>query len=142
VEKPCCPAWLTGEARAEWNRLTKELVRLGVLAKADRTVLALLCQSWGDYVRAIAYVAKAEAELRAAGGHLYDADDTKTSRVRRAMRDAKAAAEMVAKLSDRFGLSPSARPRLHVNVPPPDPVPSRDRYGDGAKDKDRFFAMG
>lgn len=38
-----CPAYLQGEARAEWRRMTRELHRLGVLARTDRAALELYC---------------------------------------------------------------------------------------------------
>jgi P27 family predicted phage terminase small subunit len=116
VEPPTCPTFLKGESRAEWRRLVKVLSSMHVLAKADRTVLALLCLSWGDYCRAAAYVAKVEAELRRSGRSVYEADGRKkTSRgLRQAMRDMRTSADLVKQLADRFGLSPAARPRLHV----------------------------
>jgi P27 family predicted phage terminase small subunit len=137
VEAPDCPAWLTGEARATWERLVGELVAMGCIAKIDRTVLGMLCVAVGDYVRAVAYVAKVEAELSKAGTGMYDAEDEKTARWRRAARDARAASEQITKLAGHFGLSPATRPRLRVGDDAPRPgIPHRDR------DKSRFFTDG
>lgn len=44
-----CPTWLTGEARAEWRRITRELHRLGVLAKTDRAALELYCMVYARW---------------------------------------------------------------------------------------------
>jgi phage terminase small subunit len=42
---PACPSWLTGEARAEWDRKVAELVPLGMLTAVDGAALAHYCQS-------------------------------------------------------------------------------------------------
>jgi P27 family predicted phage terminase small subunit len=46
------PSWLMPEAKREWNRITPELSRLGLLSKLDRARLASYCQTWAIYVRA------------------------------------------------------------------------------------------
>lgn len=43
---PTCPRELTGEAKAEWARIVKELAPARVLTKADRQGLIVLCKLW------------------------------------------------------------------------------------------------
>jgi phage terminase small subunit len=50
VEIPECPAHLTGEARTEWDRITKELHALGNIARIDRAALTVYCMAWLDFV--------------------------------------------------------------------------------------------
>jgi P27 family predicted phage terminase small subunit len=45
---PDPPDWLNAEARAEWDRVTDELVELGLVAEIDLASLATYCQTFGD----------------------------------------------------------------------------------------------
>jgi P27 family predicted phage terminase small subunit len=49
---PKMPAYLTGEARAEWNRLAPQLAEMKVLTLSDRNALACLCCAHAQYVEA------------------------------------------------------------------------------------------
>ncbi len=44
------PAWLKGRARKAWRELAPVLTEMGVLTVADRAALALLCDTYGDYL--------------------------------------------------------------------------------------------
>ena len=44
------PAWLTEEAVAEWERVTKGYEGLGIYTSVDRAVLATYCDLWSKYV--------------------------------------------------------------------------------------------
>ena len=45
------PDWLVSpDALAEWSRLVPMLTNNGVLTEADRSMLAVVCQTWGEYV--------------------------------------------------------------------------------------------
>ena len=43
---PSCPRWLGREAKAEWRRVTKELGKLKLLARLDRSALVVWCEMW------------------------------------------------------------------------------------------------
>jgi P27 family predicted phage terminase small subunit len=45
VEAPPRPAWIVGAARAEWESIVPELVRLGLLTRVDKMALAGYCQA-------------------------------------------------------------------------------------------------
>src|SRR5438552_2405196 len=47
---PARAAWLEKEAKAEWDRITPELQRMGLLAKIDRAVLHAHCDTWAKWV--------------------------------------------------------------------------------------------
>lgn len=50
---PSRPAGVTGEARKEWDRMGKRLLKLGVLTKADGPALAAYCQAWEVHQRVV-----------------------------------------------------------------------------------------
>src|SRR5579859_506648 len=56
--RPSCPKALGGEARKEWNRVARALLRLGLLTHIDRAALAGYCQSWARWVFAEARLAE------------------------------------------------------------------------------------
>lgn len=51
-----CPAWLQGDARAEWERMAPELGRLGLLTVVDVPALAGYCQAYQRWREAEAAV--------------------------------------------------------------------------------------
>lgn len=95
VEAPTCPGWLGREAKAEWRRQVKHLVTMGVIAQADRALLAVWCETWAEFVALSGKVAADGADWR--------------------LRIAKnAAADRLVKAAQQFGFSPSARARLRT----------------------------
>ena len=50
-EIPKCPPHLKGEARKEWNRITVELYKLGLITPLDRAALSAYCTLWATYVQ-------------------------------------------------------------------------------------------
>lgn len=52
IEIPPCPPHLIGEARKEWDSITPELERLGLLSRIDHAALEAYCDAYGDYIDA------------------------------------------------------------------------------------------
>ena len=104
---PACPIHLTGEARAEWNRLTDELDSMGLLSTADRGVIALYCISWQRWC-------KAETQLNSMG-EIVAAPKTKSPMQNPWLSIANKAHEQCHKLMAEIGLSPSARTKIKMN---------------------------
>jgi P27 family predicted phage terminase small subunit len=50
VAAPEAPDWLAEEARAEWDRVTPELERMGLIARIDGAILAAYCCAWAVFV--------------------------------------------------------------------------------------------
>lgn len=120
VEVPDMPRHLSKEARKEWKRITPLLVEEGLIAKMDRSVLALYCQAWGRMVELEAALA-AKIEARVADGMTYEDaveycsyDITpKGYRQQAAIVNLiRSHAESVARYAAHFGLSPSQRARI------------------------------
>lgn len=48
---PPVPKFIKGEAKAEWDRVTKLMLELGTLQERDMATIAAYCQTWGQYVK-------------------------------------------------------------------------------------------
>ena len=105
--RPACPANVTGEARAEWDRVTDELDAMGALYTADRAVLAMYCRAWSRYEEAEAAVDKY--------GLVTASAKTKVPQHNMYITISNAAADRVAKLATELGLTPRARVIMQKN---------------------------
>ena len=100
---PPCPAHVTDEARAEWQRITKLLKSLGRVAKLDRAALAIYCTAWARLVQAEQKVGEMGTVVKSPNG--YPIQNPYLS-------IANTAAKQIAGMLSEFGLSPAARARL------------------------------
>lgn len=55
---PTCPKELSGDARNEWKRITKELYTLGLITQVDRAAISAYCSAWGMFVESERQIAK------------------------------------------------------------------------------------
>ncbi len=110
VEPPPCPAFLSKDARAEWRRITADLVILGLIAKVDRAELAVYCTAWADWKKA----REKMAELDDAGYVMNTPSGYKQMSVW--MQVANRAEERMRVAGGSFGLNPSARAKLGAGV--------------------------
>lgn len=104
VEIPDPPDHLAGEGLAEWQRITAELHRLGLVSAIDRAALVLYCESWALYVQA-------SEQIKALGGALVveHPNGFKGPSPWLGIRDK--AVEQCRRLLVEFGMSPSSRSR-------------------------------
>lgn len=133
VAIPECPAHLTGEARQEWDRITKELHALGILTNIDRAALAAYCMAWLDFVYASRMVDeegevitsvrvdKMGNEVRG-GSYLNPWVGIKTS-----------AMDRVVRIGAEFGLTPASRVRLKVDTPSEEDLMASFLFGKRAR---------
>ncbi len=108
VEIPTCPNHLTGVAHQEWDRVTKELQAMGVIARIDRAVLAAYCTAYKDYVKAENKLKKEGEVIIYESGNL--AQNPWVGIKNRAI-------ERMVKIAAEFGMTPSSRGRLEVQTP-------------------------
>lgn len=47
-----CPSWLTDEGKKEWNRVTVELTKIGIIGTIDTSMLSIYCDMFGAYIEA------------------------------------------------------------------------------------------
>ena len=105
---PECPDHLTGAAREEWNRVTQELYKLGILSEIDRAALAAYCMAWLDFVYASKKVDE-EGEVITSikgGKYLNPWVGIKTSAMDRLVR-----------IAAEFGMTPASRTKIKVEGP-------------------------
>ena len=50
---PPCPSWMGVEGKKEWKRLSTALHDTGIVTALDTSMLAALCQMWGEYVESV-----------------------------------------------------------------------------------------
>ena len=100
---PICPTWLDKDAKREWQRIVPLLNRHGMLAKCDRTTLAVYCQAYAEFKHATQKL-KAEGRVTVSKTgyeqqHPYVVIQHK-------------AINVIAKFALEFGLTPGARGRI------------------------------
>lgn len=105
---PLCPSHLKGAARTEWNTLTKELHALRLLLNVDRAALAVCCTAWADYVKASNKLVKEGEVIISEKGGMYQ--NPWVAIKKRSM-------DQVMKFYAEFGMTPSSRSRVKVDVP-------------------------
>lgn len=105
VVHPSCPAWLTGKARWEYQRVAKLLATLRVMTEADRTALAAYAYEYGEWREAAAKSKGDRATMMSDKGNEY-------------MSPWVGIANMHFKnmigLMAQFGLTPSSRTRIEA----------------------------
>lgn len=106
-KKPSCPKHLTGEARREWNRMSKQLFDLGLLTEVDRAALAGYCQLWARWV-------EAEEEMRRPTFRMVTTTDNGYPVVSPWMGIASQAMKQMLRFLTEFGMTPAARSRVTV----------------------------
>jgi P27 family predicted phage terminase small subunit len=109
---PPMPAHLTGEAKAEWERVSDDLFRAGLLKSVDRAALAAYCEAWALYVAA-------SQELAALGGSRASQKSLFLFNLQ------KKAAELMYRYMTEFGMTPASRSRIEVKQPKIQAPPSR-----------------
>lgn len=105
--KPNPPTWITGEALAEWRRVTPELFRLGRLAALDRGCLAMYCSWWQHLVQVRAELAASTHTVKGQKGN---------DVVNSLWREYRDASKQVLELAKQLGLTPDSRLR-QASVP-------------------------
>jgi P27 family predicted phage terminase small subunit len=117
VEIPECPAHLTGVAREEWDRITVELKKLGIIAEIDRAALAVSCMAWLDFVYASKKVDEL-GEVITSIRVLKDGTEVEGGKYLNPWVGIKTSAmDRLVRIGAEFGLTPSSRARLKVDTP-------------------------
>lgn len=99
---PTAPDILDDEGRAEWERLTSALAEADCIAVVDRSMLAVYCSTWSDFVRLTKLLAdpaideKVAWQLTVARGK---------------------AADLLVKIAGQFGFSPASRTTVTMSPP-------------------------
>lgn len=102
---PECPDHLDEEARKEWLRITRELDSMGILASIDRAALAAYCQVWSRWIDAEKLLADQGVIVKSPSGYAIQNP---------ALSIANKSVEQLHRFSVEFGMTPSARTRIHI----------------------------
>jgi len=105
------PEHLTPAALEEWNRITPELEALGLLAVIDLAALSVYCTAWARWT-------EAERKIRETGGEVVKSPSGYPI-LSPWLSVSRAAARQLEAFIKEFGLSPSARTRVHVETTKP-----------------------
>lgn len=112
VELAKLPAWIRGEAKAEYNRIGEELVRYGLVSLLDRGALVMMATEWARW----AWADKKIAELNAADENgeagLVAASPNGYKGMSVYLQIQRAAQSSYMKLANEFGLTAAARTRV------------------------------
>jgi len=106
---PECPEELSDEAKKEWERVSAELLPMGLLSRIDRAALAGYCQAWATWIEAQASLREYGVIIRSPSGF---------PMLSPYLSVANKAFEQMRMMLAEFGMSPSSRTRVHA-VPPP-----------------------
>lgn len=125
VEIPEPPDHLDEGALDEWNRITVELFRLGLIAKIDRASLAVYCMAFSRW----AYAEIKISELEDDKG-LIQTSPNGYQMTGAWLLISNRATEIMQKAAAEFGMSPSARVRVNPN-------PQLNLFDDGDQDSNK-----
>lgn len=106
------PSWVSTDARDEWTRLLKDLAAVGLLNRADRSLLVI-------YVQAFERHARAREEIEKLG--MLIETDLGGVKSNPALSAAAACESIMLRCLSELGLTPAGRARLVA------PAPARDR---------------
>lgn len=107
---PTCPAYLSDEAKREWNRKAPDLVAMGLLSLIDDGTLGAWCEAISDLAEANKAL---KAHFKAA--KCYDITTDKGNLITHPAAYRKASAiAAIGRLSGKFGFSPSDRVGIKV----------------------------
>ena len=104
---PRCPAHLSPEAKAEWKRMARRLHSLGLLTELDGAALAIYCQAYGRWVAAEQKLTEFGPVIKSPGGMPMQSPF---------LAIANKAMEQVRSLMTEFGMTPSSRSRINVQL--------------------------
>ena len=120
------PKWLKHDkiAQREWRKIVPELKRLGLLTNIDTTALAMYCEAVSEYVTAVQEIREQGATIQYtnAKGHTNTIENP-------AIQVKKKNYQVIKDMLKEFGLTPSARASLAINIKEDDQE-SDDEFGD------------
>jgi len=105
VKAPQCPDWLEPEAKAEWERRSKQLLVLGILTEVDEIAFAGYCQAYARWREAEEFISKHGSIVKTPSGYWQQVPQVAIS---------NKSLLVVIRFCEQFGMTPSSRSRLAV----------------------------
>ena len=118
------PAWMLPVAKQKWRELVPHLIALGILAKIDRSMLAMWCQAWARHRLLEAYLDENGYSLELRSPAYTDKKGHRRkgavigSKARPETAELKSLREYLKSGAADFGFTPSSRTRLAVSSKP------------------------
>lgn len=110
TDAPVMPAFLTGEAREEWDRIAGDLHLCGYVTRFDAAALGAYCQAFGRWAQAERALAESpELVVRTTNGNTVQSVLVGVAN--------KAMADML-RYASELGLTPVSRSRVSPTPPP------------------------
>ena len=106
---PARPAWLTGDGRKIWDRLSPQLEKLGLLTSIDGEAFAAACQCWGTYVKTQRYIKSNGFTYE----HINKAGEVNTT-TRPEVYIGQKALDQFKSFCAEFGLTPASRASIDI----------------------------
>jgi P27 family predicted phage terminase small subunit len=113
---PPVPHELCDDAKVEWERVSLELYKLGLLSNIDRASLAAYCAAYGRWIKAERVLRKMEANDPVMLGLLSPTKSKNIIQNPMVGVANKAMADMM-RYAVEFGMTPSARARINAGEP-------------------------
>ena len=104
-----CPDWLDEIGRREWERITNELIELGLMTNIDVVSLGIYCDAYSKYVEATLQIQEDGLTVE----HINN-QGAKNTVTNPAVQVANKYADLIKKFVIEFGLTPSARAKLAI----------------------------
>jgi len=123
IEIPSPPAHLLPEALIEWDRITVELEKLGLIAAVDRAALAVYCQAYARWVEVETKLQTLNDPLRPDLNPLVERTPSGYQQMSVLLQISNRAVEQMHKFLAEFGMTPSARQRVTI-------CPQQDMFTD------------
>jgi len=125
---PTCPPELDEIAREEWDRITPDLYKLGVIKTFDQGELAVYCQAYADWK----YARRKVSALKEEG--YVDITPSGYKQMSVWLQIANRAEERMRASGASFGFTPAARQRIQL------PVAQADLFSNEHKEKaEKYF---
>lgn len=142
VARPSAPLWLSDAAKLVWAEYVDQLADVGLMTYLDVGALAAYCVTYARWQEAEQALRRMGANDPATHGYVIKTSN-KNFIQNPLLNVANAARDSWLKLAEQFGMTPSARSRLEVDVPTGPHVPIAPRQP-GAQPAaslgaDRFF---
>ena len=102
---PPCPKFLKGEARKQYKKTGKKLLRIGLLTELDDMALSMMCQAWAEYLEATDQVQKSGMLVKSPNGFPV---------LNPYLIAANQALKKVRSLLAEFGMTPGSRSRIQA----------------------------
>jgi P27 family predicted phage terminase small subunit len=106
---PDCPIELGPSARAEWDRLCRQLDKLKLLTDLDRAALAAYCGAYALWAEATSAIQKYGAMVKSPTGYPIQSPYVSI---------ANRQTEIMMRIASEFGFTPASRSRISVEGSP------------------------